>query len=151
MFVPVLEALQIGRRGPGRPRGRPGPPPRQASSERESARRHDHRLGRQLAGREFAPHRLANTLRDLAGARQHETARADEDKETARKIAECDRKLAQYRAALDAGASPAIVATWIAETEAEKASHALAMRCEPVRPAAAASWGMCVGACPGGT
>lgn len=39
--------------------------------------------------------------------------------ETARKIAECDRKLAQYRAALDAGASPATVATWIAETDAD--------------------------------
>jgi hypothetical protein len=34
-------------------------------------------------------------------------------------------KLARYRAALDAGASPATVAPWIAETEAEKASYAL--------------------------
>jgi hypothetical protein len=37
------------------------------------------------------------------------------------KIAECGRKLAQYRGALDSGASPVTVATWIAETEAEKA------------------------------
>ena len=45
-----------------------------------------------------------------------------------RRIAECDRKLAQYRAALDAGAGPATVAGWIAETEAEKQNYALAMR-----------------------
>jgi hypothetical protein len=67
--------------------------------------------------REFAPHRLTGTLRDLAAAQQHETARADEDEEAARKIAECDRRLAQYRAALDAEANPATVAAWIAETE----------------------------------
>jgi site-specific DNA recombinase len=82
--------------------------------------------------REFAPHRLTGTLQDLAAAQQHETARASADEQTARKVAECDRKLAQYRAALDAGANPATVAAWIAETEAEKASYALVMR----RPAA---------------
>ena len=37
------------------------------------------------------------------------------------KVAECDRKLAQYRAILDAGANSGTVAAWIAETEAEKA------------------------------
>ncbi|MER7457352.1 recombinase family protein [Micromonospora sp. NPDC126480] len=35
-------------------------------------------------------------------------------------IAECDAKLARYRAALDAGADPAVVAGWIAETQAER-------------------------------
>jgi hypothetical protein len=49
--------------------------------------------------REFAPHRLTGTLRDLAAAQEHEKARAGEDEETARKIAECERKLAQYRGA----------------------------------------------------
>jgi site-specific DNA recombinase len=44
----------------------------------------------------------------------------------ARQIAECNRKLVQYRAALDAGASPVTVSAWIAETEAERA------RCEAV-------------------
>ncbi len=78
---------------------------------------------------EFAPHRLTQTIRDLAAAQQPGTTRdAHDHEEAARKIAECARKLAQYRAALDAGASPATVATWIAETEAEKASYALAMR-----------------------
>lgn len=54
--------------------------------------------------------------------------------ETARKIAECDAKLAQYRAVLDAGASPATVAAWIAETEAARASCALEMRRNATRP-----------------
>jgi site-specific DNA recombinase len=35
-------------------------------------------------------------------------------------IAECDAKLARYRAALDAGADPAVVAGWIAETQAAR-------------------------------
>jgi site-specific DNA recombinase len=78
--------------------------------------------------REFAPHRLTNTLRDLAAAQRHETTQAGDDEETARKIAECDRKLAQYRATLDAGADPATVAGWIVETGAQKASYALVMR-----------------------
>jgi hypothetical protein len=35
-------------------------------------------------------------------------------------VAECDAKLARYRAALDAGADPAVVAGWIADTQAER-------------------------------
>jgi hypothetical protein len=35
-------------------------------------------------------------------------------------VADCDVKLARYRAALDAGADPAVVAGWIAETQAER-------------------------------
>jgi hypothetical protein len=80
--------------------------------------------------REFAPHRLTETIRDLAAAAgQADIARqSDDDEDIARKIAECDRKLGQYRATLDAGANPATVATWIAETEAEKTSYALVTR-----------------------
>ena len=35
-------------------------------------------------------------------------------------VAECDTKLARYRAALEAGADPAVVTDWIAETQAER-------------------------------
>lgn len=35
-------------------------------------------------------------------------------------IAGCDAKLARYRAALDAGADPAVVSTWITQTQAER-------------------------------
>ena len=58
---------------------------------------------------------------DLVAAQLAEPLpRPDDHDETALKIAECDRKLAGYRAALDAGASPATVAAWIADIEAEK-------------------------------
>ena len=71
--------------------------------------------------REFAPHRLRQTIADLAAAQLAEPlARPDDHEETALKIAECDRKLAGYRAALDAGASPATVAAWIAEHRSRK-------------------------------
>jgi site-specific DNA recombinase len=79
--------------------------------------------------REFAPHRLRDTIRDLAAVQLAEAASpVDNHGEAALKIAECDRKLAQYRAALDAGASPATVAAWIAETEAEKAGYQITLR-----------------------
>jgi site-specific DNA recombinase len=80
--------------------------------------------------REFAPHRLYKTIVDLAAAQLAEPLpRPDDDREeTALKIAECDRKITGYRAALDAGASPATVAAWIAETEAEKARYLAARR-----------------------
>jgi site-specific DNA recombinase len=47
------------------------------------------------------------------------------------KIAECDRKLAQYRATLYAGADPATVACWITETEAERSRHQALKRAMP--------------------
>jgi site-specific DNA recombinase len=62
---------------------------------------------------------MAETLRALAETRNADTAHASEDRELAAGIAECDRKITQYRAALDSGANPAIVAGWIAETEAQ--------------------------------
>jgi site-specific DNA recombinase len=76
--------------------------------------------------REFAPHRLNETIHDLAAVPLRQAATlTNEDEEIARKIAECDRKLARYRATLDAGADPRIVAAWITETEAEKARYQL--------------------------
>ncbi len=82
--------------------------------------------------REFAPHRLNQTIRDLADAQTSPTPEPDfEDAKL--KIAECDRKLVQYRAALDSGASPVTVAGWIAETEAELARYELSMRHVPAK------------------
>jgi hypothetical protein len=78
--------------------------------------------------REFAPHRMGTTIRDLVDAQQCAESRGSDQGEAAAKVAECDRKLAQYRAALDAGASPATVAGRIAETEAEKARYAVSVR-----------------------
>jgi hypothetical protein len=57
----------------------------------------------------------------IAQAQHADSRRRTGDDEVMSKIAECDRLLARYREALDSGASPATVAAWIAETEAEKA------------------------------
>ena len=51
-----------------------------------------------------------------------------------KQIAQCDRKLGQYRAALDAGGDAAIIGGWIAETHATK----LAAEAQLRRAAAAA-------------
>jgi site-specific DNA recombinase len=41
--------------------------------------------------------------------------------EARRQITECDRKLARHRAALEAGADPAVVTGWIREVQATRA------------------------------
>lgn len=68
----------------------------------------------------FLPHRLDDTI-DLmatAAAPGQETAAVA----AARKvIADCDTKLATHRAALEAGADPAVVTQWITETQARRA------------------------------
>jgi hypothetical protein len=51
----------------------------------------------------------------------HPGSAAAGDHEIKAKIDDCDRRLTQYRAALDAGADPASVARWITQTEAERA------------------------------
>jgi site-specific DNA recombinase len=84
--------------------------------------------------REFVPHRLSETLRDLVAAQETSIRRVTGSDDVTRKIAECERKLTQYRAALDAGASAATVGAWIAETEAEKAGYQLSARHAPTRP-----------------
>jgi hypothetical protein len=72
---------------------------------------------------------MGETIRALAEAQPGDHPYSNTGQiESASKIAECDQKLAQYRAALDAGASPATVAVWIAETEAEKARYEVGMR-----------------------
>jgi len=71
---------------------------------------------------------MGETIRALADTQAGAEPRSSSQKEAAGKIAECDRKLAQYRAALDAGASPVTVAGWIAETEAEKARYEASIR-----------------------
>ncbi|MFF0467487.1 hypothetical protein ACFYPX_08710 [Micromonospora zamorensis] len=43
-------------------------------------------------------------------------------------ITECGAKLERYRAALDAGADPAVVTGWIAQTQAERARAEVDLR-----------------------
>lgn len=59
--------------------------------------------------RVFAPHRLA--------AASQPTGQADPDLRAAQQaVADCQRKLARHRAALEAGGDPAVISQWIAET-----------------------------------
>ena len=52
-----------------------------------------------------------------------------------RKLADCDARLAKYRAALDAGADPAIVTGWIAEVQGDRmrAEREIGMAQTPAR------------------
>ena len=57
--------------------------------------------------------------------RELEAAQADEpktDEAAQREIAECDAKLRQHRAALEAGADPVLVTSWMNETQAKRAA-----------------------------
>jgi site-specific DNA recombinase len=83
----------------------------------------------------FEPRHLPATIDELAAATTSQHDAPAEDGEIDAKIAECGRKLAQYRAALDAGADPATVARWITETEAERARYQAAKRAAPLRVA----------------
>jgi site-specific DNA recombinase len=67
----------------------------------------------------FAPHRVSDTI--TAMVESQDQPDTDEASALARsRLSECDRKLARHRAALEAGADPAIVTGWIAEVEAER-------------------------------
>lgn len=78
----------------------------------------------------FAPQHLARTLHDLAEASAvdpaAEAARVELD-QARDAIAQCDTKIARYRAVIDAGADPADVAGWIAQVQAEKATHQMSL------------------------
>ncbi|HEX6405315.1 MAG TPA: recombinase family protein [Pseudonocardiaceae bacterium] len=62
----------------------------------------------------FAPHRIAQSLTAIANAQPDDGPAVEAAR---RAIAECDRKLARHRAALDAGADPALVATWTQQVQ----------------------------------
>jgi hypothetical protein len=75
----------------------------------------------------LAPHRLTQTIEQLEEAQID--ASQDLIAERARRtIAETNAKLARHRAALEAGADPAVVAGWIAQTQAERLSAEAELR-----------------------
>ena len=85
--------------------------------------------------RKFDARYLAQTIDELTTAAKLPPAPVDgPNGKAAARIADCDRKLAGYRAALDAGGDPAVVSRWINETTAERAR--LAARTRPVTPRA---------------
>jgi site-specific DNA recombinase len=83
-------------------------------------------------GQIFRPDALPRTARELEEAQ--DAAVIDAAVEQARReIADCDAKLRQHRAALEAGADPAIVTGWMAETQARRTAAETRMRPGPQR------------------
>lgn len=79
----------------------------------------------------FAPHRLEQTIRDLAAAQGQPVSPSPVSTgDSAAVIADCDAKLTRYRAALDAGGDPVTIATWTREVTAQRAA-ALARAANP--------------------
>ena len=72
-------------------------------------------------GTAFAPHRIAETVAAMAAASAQDDEPVIAEVVDSKQLAECERKLAQYRALLEQGTDPAIVAEWIREVEAERA------------------------------
>jgi site-specific DNA recombinase len=77
------------------------------------------RLDRWLA-RLFEPEHIRQTLDAKADVRRLPSL--DEQVAARREIADADRKLARYRAALEADADPAAVAGWIKDAQADRAA-----------------------------
>jgi site-specific DNA recombinase len=69
----------------------------------------------------FDHQHLDATCQTLAAATEPSTTTTAADA-VRRTLRACDQRLVRYRAALDAGADPALVTAWIAETQAERAS-----------------------------
>jgi hypothetical protein len=72
-------------------------------------------------GRLFEPEHLDRTLDALVATQRPQSHEDAIQAEARRQIAECDRKLSRHRAALEAGADPAVVTGWIREVQAAKA------------------------------
>ena len=66
----------------------------------------------------FSPDALPQTVRDLQAAQPDEPK---PDEAAQQEIAECDAKLKQHRAALEAGADPVLITSWIRETQSKRA------------------------------
>ncbi|MFL6072451.1 MAG: recombinase family protein [Mycobacteriales bacterium] len=77
-------------------------------------------LDRWLA-RAFGPHRLTDTIRALEQAQDVDERAVAAADQARRALSECEDKLARYRAALEAGTDPALIAGWTAQVNADKA------------------------------
>ena len=65
----------------------------------------------------FAPHRIGQSLTALENAQPDHTPAVEAAR---RAIAECKRKLARHRAALEAGPDPALVVAWRQEVKQQR-------------------------------
>ncbi len=70
--------------------------------------------------RHFDPENIDATVSAMVAAQVPDDAVAARAEAARRKIADCDRRLANYRGALDEGNPPNVVLKWIREVEAER-------------------------------
>jgi hypothetical protein len=70
--------------------------------------------------RALKPPRLTDTIDAMAAAQAAPTGQELAAERARRTIADCAAKLTRHRAAPEAGADPAIVTSWIAQTQAER-------------------------------
>jgi site-specific DNA recombinase len=82
----------------------------------------------------FAPHRLTQTIRELAATSRPQPAPVIPGDDSAAVVADCDAKLARYQATLDAGGDPATIAAWTREVTTQRAA---ALARATARPATA--------------
>ncbi len=68
-------------------------------------------------GNLFEPANLDLTCKQLAAAGDPDEGAARRHEAAQRKLADCEDRLTKYRAALDGGADPVVVAGWIAEVK----------------------------------
>jgi site-specific DNA recombinase len=96
-------------------------------------------LDRWLSGL-FTPENVDDTVAQmLSVGEQNETIDAQSEA-ARRKLADCDDRLRKYRAALDNGADPVVVAGWMSEVKAERlAAEALLAASFPSKPLSAAA------------
>ena len=82
----------------------------------------------------FTPARIEDTITRLTDS-QSPTATDDHlAQQISTRLATCDKKLESYRAALDAGADPTVVTTWITETQNERRAIQQLQAASPPKP-----------------
>jgi len=68
----------------------------------------------------FDDDRIDETCEILAGASEPDLDTEDRETRLRREIADVDRRLERYRAVLDQGGDPAVVARWISDAQLER-------------------------------
>jgi site-specific DNA recombinase len=82
----------------------------------------------------FTPDGMEDTITRLTDSQSLPIADDHTAQQAKAMLAACDKKLAGYRAALDAGADPAVVTTWITETQKERETAARLLRAPQPEP-----------------
>jgi site-specific DNA recombinase len=80
--------------------------------------------------RAFSPAELPHTIQALADAQDesHDDEQPARTAEAERIITDCDQRLARYRAALEAGTDPTLIARWTAEVNTTRAAAQAQLR-----------------------